>query len=58
MTRPRWPAKPIFGAVAAPLVIAGVLTGSGAAGASASSCQSWTGVRRPAPVPQTMCSTA
>jgi hypothetical protein len=49
MTHPRWPAKRIFGAMAAPLMMAGVLTGTGAAGASASSCQSWTGVPPPSP---------
>jgi hypothetical protein len=47
MTHPRRPAKRIFGAMAAPLVMVGVLTGFGAAGASASSCQSWTGVPAP-----------
>src|SRR5712691_2904341 len=49
MTHLRWPAKRIFGALAAPLVTAGLLIGSGPTAASASACQSGTGVQPPSP---------
>ena len=49
MTHPRWPARRIFGALAAPLVTACLLIGSGPAAASTSACQSWTGVQPPSP---------
>src|SRR5258706_12516754 len=45
MTHQQWPVRRIFGALAAPLLMAGLLIGSWPAAASASGCESWTGVQ-------------
>ena len=49
MTHRQWPARRIFGALGTPLLMAGLLISLGSAAASASGCQSWTGVLPPSP---------
>jgi hypothetical protein len=45
----RWLASRTLGVLAAPLVLAGVLAGIAPGGASASTCESWTGLQPPNP---------
>jgi hypothetical protein len=47
--RTRWHAGRLLRVLTAPLVLAGVLTALGSAGASAATCQAWTGGQPPSP---------